>query len=78
MSGNTLVNHSDSQKKQEMQDNMEMVAYLMYTPLNRLPAMPNTIESEDNTKLGVDILNLIQENKISINGMDKNGLFIIS
>lgn len=78
MSGSDLVNHSDNQKKQEMQDNLDMLAYLMYTPLNRLPAMPNTIENEDNTKLGVDILNLIQENKISIHGMDKNGLLIIS
>lgn len=52
----------------------KLVEYLMYTPLDKLPAMPNAIESDKNTKLGLGILRLLNEGKIHIDGMDSNGI----
>ena len=54
-----------------------LIQYLMYTPLEKLPAMPNTIESDKNTQLGLDILRLLNEGDICIDRMDSNGFLHI-
>ena len=54
-------------------EDYRLIEYLMYTPLERLPVMPNTIENSQNTQLGLDILGLLNEKKIIIKEMDSNG-----
>ena len=49
----------------------------MFTPLERLPPMHTNIESERNTQLGLQVLKLLQENKIFIQKMDENGFLHI-
>jgi len=49
----------------------------MYTPIEKLPPMPVSIQNEKNDKLGVDILNLLESKKIRIKSMNENGLLII-
>ena len=58
-------------------ESAQLVQYLMFTPLERLPPMPTNIESERNTQLGLQVLKLLQENKISIQKMDENGFLHI-
>lgn len=72
-----LLKTSKTQTKEEKIQELMMVDYLMRTPLSKLPAIPNNIENEDNNTLGLNILNLIQENKLTIKGMDKEGLLLI-
>lgn len=55
----------------------QLVQYLMFTPLERLPPMPTNIESEKNMQLGLHVLKLLQEQHIHIQKMDKNGLLHI-
>ena len=68
---------SDQTEKERLQE-LNMLAWLMFTPLNKLPAMPPYANNEDNTKLGNQILELLEEEKISIKGMDNNGLLIMN
>ena len=55
----------------------QLIQYLMFTPLERLPPMPANIESEKNTILGLQILKLLQQDKIKVNKMDENGFLHI-
>ena len=55
-------------------DESGLVAYLMYTPIEKIPPMPYDIQSEANTQLGLDILELLQSKKIEISHMSKDGL----
>ena len=56
----------------------QLLEYIMYTPLQNLPPMPESIQNENNIKLGVVILEMLKEDKIKINNMDKNGFLHIS
>ena len=58
-------------------DESQLLAYIMYTPIEKLPPMPVSIQNEKNDKLGVDILNLLESKKIRIKSMNENGLLII-
>ena len=54
-------------------DSNQLLHYLLFTPLERLPPMPSNIESENNQQLGVQIMQLLKEGIIKIRKMDENG-----
>ena len=56
----------------------QLMRYLMFTPMENLPAMPSHIHNEQNVELGMTILQLLKKNQIKIDGMDSNGLLRIS
>ena len=68
--------NNDNEKENERIAEYNMLAWLMYTPLDKIPEVPNNIKNEDNTKLGLQILKLIEEKKIVISGMDTDGMLI--
>tara|TARA_Y100000389_G_C16976882_1_gene278363 strand:- start:179 stop:412 length:234 start_codon:yes stop_codon:yes gene_type:complete len=72
-----LVESTADQTEKERLQELNMLTWLMHTPLNKLPAMPSHATNEDNTKLGNQILELLEEGKITISGMDNNGLLIV-
>lgn len=51
-----------------------LIAYLMYTPLDRLPAMPSNIENEAHLDLGQVIGVMLESGNLVINNMDKHGV----
>ena len=70
--------NSEKQKEQERMQELNYTALLMLTPLDKLPAMPTSIQNEDNVKLGGKILELLEQEKISFGKMDKNGLLEVN
>ena len=70
--------NSAKQKEQERMQELNYTAWLMFTPLDKLPAMPTSIQNEDNVKLGGKILGLLEQEKISFGKMDKNGLLEVN
>ena len=55
-----------------------LLEFLMYTPNERLPPMPDSIQNEKNLELGLKILNLLNTKRIAIENMDENGFLHIS
>ena len=58
-------------------DNEQLLHYLMFTPIEKLPPMPSHIQNEQHMDLGLNILNLLKSNKIQIDSMDSNGRLVI-
>lgn len=59
-------------------DQVKLLEYIMFTPNEMLPPMPNGLENERHTDLGLEILTLLNEGKITIDYMDSRGLLHIS
>ena len=50
-----------------------LLQYIMFTPNERLPSMPNGLENEHHNQLGLDILNIITEHDLKVT-MDERGI----
>ena len=59
------------------EEDTNMLSWLMYTPLSKLPALPAKLINDDNIDLGNKILSLLEQNKIKIQGMDRDNKLII-
>tara|TARA_Y100000389_G_scaffold27418_1_gene23516 strand:- start:307 stop:546 length:240 start_codon:yes stop_codon:yes gene_type:complete len=76
--GETIPETQSKVSEKEYMENLQMIEYLMYTPIEKLPAIPSSIESKNNHELGKNILSLLENNTIKITGMNKNGLLQIT
>ena len=64
-------------QNKELSMSQKMMAFMAFMP--KLPADPKVDQIwEDNEKVGVQILQLINDHKIQIKGLDKNGHLIIT
>tara|TARA_B100001057_G_C22407979_1_gene778522 strand:+ start:420 stop:638 length:219 start_codon:yes stop_codon:yes gene_type:complete len=65
----------DENKMKEAMKNANFIAWLMYTPNEKIPQ--GTMYNPDYSHIGSKILELIDSNVISIKGMDTDGILDI-
>ena len=59
-------------------DQVQLLEYIMFTPIEKLPPMPESIQNEKNITLGLTILEMLKHKKLKIENMDKNGFLNVT
>ena len=59
-------------------NNEKLLEYIMFTPLEKRPPMPDHIQNERCVELGLEIEKLLKNGTIRIEAMDETGFLHIS
>lgn len=59
-------------------NNEKLLEYILFTPNERLPPMPDSIQNEKCLELGLKIEELLKSKKIQIECMDENGFLHVT